>query len=369
MIPLVDLKAQYHQIKDDINDAIARVLDNTQFINGPEINDFEKNFSSFSRSQYSVGVSNGTDALSIALKSLGVEPGDEVVTAVNTFIATAEAISSVGAKPVFADVDPSHFNMTGESFERVITPSTKVVIPVHLYGQIAPMNDIQEVALKHNISIIEDAAQAHGATFMNHPVGHWSDVACYSFYPSKNLGAYGDAGAITTNDEQLANVIRKIKDHGRDTKYLHDFIGTNSRMDTLQAAILNVKLKYLPKWTVERQRNAAKYKEALKNIEFISLPNTLQNAKHVYHLYVIQAEDRDGLTEFLGGKGIGVGIHYPVPLHLQPAYEYLGYETGDFPVAESQARKILSLPMYPELTSEQILDVRYSIEEFLALEK
>ena len=364
MIPLVDLKAQYRGIKDEIDAAIHGVLDRTQFINGPEVAEFEAHFAEFSGVKHAVGVGNGTDALMLALEALGVGPGEEGITTANTFIATAEAISAVGATPVFTDVDPGHFNLTAEGFEKAITPRTKAVIPVHLYGQPAPMVEISEVAKRHGVKIIEDSAQAHGAKYDGLPVGTWGDVTCFSFYPAKNLGAYGDAGAVITNDAELATAIRMRKDHGRTQKYTHDFIGSNSRLDTLQAAILNVKLAHLAEWTERRRDIADKYTAALGEFSWITLPQGMGAARHVYHLYVIQIERRDELQKHLADAGIGTGVHYPIALNLQPAYSHLGYEKGDFPVSEALGDRILSLPMYPEMTDEQIQQVVGAIATF-----
>ncbi|MCH2317716.1 MAG: DegT/DnrJ/EryC1/StrS family aminotransferase [SAR202 cluster bacterium] len=364
MIPLVDLKAQYRSIKEEMDSAIQGVLERTQFINGPEVSEFEKNFAEYCGAKHAVGVGNGTDALILALDALGVGSGDEVITTANTFIATAEAISAVGATPVFIDVDPRHFNMTGSGFEEAITPRTKSVIPVHLYGQPAPMNEISEVANRHNIKIIEDSAQAHGASYTGNPVGTWGDVTCFSFYPAKNLGAYGDAGAVITNDSDLATAIRMRKDHGRTQKYTHDFIGTNSRLDTMQAAILNVKLGHLTEWTDRRRAIADAYTAALSEFDWIGLPEAMEDARHVYHLYVIQVDQRDALQKHLADSGVGTGVHYPIALNLQPAYSHLGYKQGDFPVSESLGDRILSLPMYPELTDEQIQQVVGAIATF-----
>lgn len=364
MIPLVDLNAQYHGIKHDVDAAIQDVLDSAQFINGPQVGEFEANFAAFSGVRHAVGVGNGTDALILALQALGVGPGDEVITAVNTFIATAEAISSVGATPVFVDVDPNHYNMTDQSLKRAITRRTKAVIPVHLYGQPAPMQAISAVARRHGIRILEDAAQAHGSSHADLPVGSWSDFACFSFYPSKNLGAYGDAGAIITNDSELAEVVRMRRDHGRTEKYTHDFIGVNSRLDSLQAAVLDVKLRHLAHWTERRRAIAAAYTAALGEFPWITTPAEMDGARHVYHLYVIQVDQRDELRDHLARAGVGTGIHYPIPLSQQPAYSRLGYNVGEFPVAESLGDRILSLPMYPELTDQQIQHVVSAIATF-----
>ena len=352
-IPLVDLKAQYATIKPEIQAAIGEVLDSAQFINGPAVADFERRFAEFCGAGFAVGVGNGTDALTLALKALGVGDGDEVITAVNTFIATAEAIVAVGAAPVFVDVDPLHFNMTPEGFSAAITPRTKAVIPVHLYGQTAPIAEIVDIAKRRSIKVVEDAAQAHGAEYNGRRAGSWGDAATFSFYPAKNLGAYGDAGAVVTNSEDVAARARMLRDHGRTDKYLHEYIGVNSRLDTLQAAVLGAKLAHMEEWNAARRAIAAKYDAALSEFAWLTLPAEIASGRHIYHLYVIQCARREELRRCLSDNGIGVGIHYPVPLHLQPAFRSLGYGAGDFPAAERLADSILSIPMYPEMTAAQ----------------
>ena len=363
-IPLVDLKAQYASIKPEIQEAINDVLDSAQFINGSAVPEFEVQFAEFCHANHAIGVGNGTDALSLALRALEVGPGDEVVTTANTFIATAEAIVSVGATPVFCDVDPRHFNMTAQGLSDAITPRTRVAIPVHLYGQPSPMREIMDAAREHSLKVIEDAAQAHGADYAGRRIGTWGDLATFSFYPAKNLGAYGDAGAVVTNDDTLANTVRMMKDHGRTQKYLHDFPGVNSRLDTLQAAILSVKLARMEEWNEARRSVVARYDSALSEFSWLTLPTEIPEGRHVYHLYVVQSDSRDDLLRHLAKEGIGTGIHYPVPLHLQPAFESLGYRQGDFPVAEKLGESILSLPMYPELDDAQLARVVQAIASF-----
>ena len=363
-IPLVDLKAQYAAIRPEMRAAIDAVLEHAQFINGPEVADFEQRFAAFCEAEFAVGVGNGTDALALALNALGVGPGDEVITTANTFIATAEVIATAGATPVFVDVDPHHFNMTAEGLSAAITPKTKAAIPVHLYGQPAPMAEIMEVARQRSVKIIEDAAQAHGAEYQGKRVGNWGDLTAFSFYPAKNLGAYGDAGAVVTNDGELAATVRMLRDHGRTDKYLHEYVGVNSRLDTLQAAILGVKLGYMEEWNAARRAVAARYDAALGEFPWLTLPGRIPGGRHVYHLYVIQTDRREELRQHLSDNGIGVGIHYPIPLHLQPAFRSLGYDLGDFPVAERLGDSILSIPMYPEISDAQLARVVQAVGAF-----
>ena len=362
MIPLVDLKAQYDSIKPEIDNAIQRVLDSTSFIMGEELERFEEEFALFCNTKYAIGVANGSDALILALRACDINKGDEVITVPHTFIATAEAISNVGGKIIFVDIDSKSYTVDVSKIEEKISNKTKAIIPVHLYGQPADMDPIMRLTKKYNLKVIEDAAQAHGAEYKGKKVGSIGDVACFSFYPGKNLGAYGDAGMITTNNEEIANKLKMLRNHGRLTaKYEHEIEGYSSRLDNLQAAILRVKLKYLNKWNDLRRRNAKKYNELLSNIGGIITPYEADYAKHVYHLYVIRTEDRDKLREELKSNGIATGIHYPIPLHLQEAYNYLGYKSGDFPVTEECSQKILSLPMYAELSKEDINKIYYLI--------
>ena len=358
MIPLVDLKAQYDSIKPEIDNAIQRVLDSTSFIMGEELERFEEEFALFCNTKYAIGVANGSDALILALRACDINKGDEVITVPHTFIATAEAISNVGGKIIFVDIDSKSYTVDVSKIEEKISNKTKAIIPVHLYGQPADMDPIMRLTKKYNLKVIEDAAQAHGAEYKGKKVGSIGDVACFSFYPGKNLGAYGDAGMITTNNEEIANKLKMLRNHGRLTaKYEHEIEGYSSRLDNLQAAILRVKLKYLNKWNDLRRRNAKKYNELLSNIGGIITPYEADYAKHVYHLYVIRTEDRDKLREELKSNGIATGIHYPIPLHLQEAYNYLGYKSGDFPVTEKASKEILSLPMFAELSDEQIEEI------------
>jgi len=353
-IPLVDLKAQYANIKAEIDAAVQRVLDETDFIGGNAVTEFEKSFAAYCGTRSAVGLANGTDALQLSLLALGVGKGDEVITAINTFIATSEAISATGARPVFIDNDPQTYTIDVRKIEEKITPRTKAIIPIHLYGQPAAMDAINEIAARHNLVVIEDAAQSHGASFKGKTVGTLGRLACFSFYPGKNLGAYGDAGAIATNDEALANKVRMLANHGRLKKYEHEIEGYNSRLDTLQAAVLSVKLRHLRAWTEKRRQNASTYSQLLARAANIVTPVVHPDATHVFHLYVVRVQHREQVRQALKEAGIATGIHYPIPLHLQPAYKYLGLPTGSFPVAERFASEIMSLPMYPELSADQI---------------
>ena len=360
-IPLVDLKSQYRSIKKEIDGAIQKVLERTDFVGGDEVREFEKAFAEFCGVKHVIGVANGTDAIHLTLRACGIGNGDEVITAVNTFIATSEAISAAGAKPVFVDNDKDTYTIDVAKIEERITPRTKAIIPVHLYGQPAEMESIEKIAAKHHLLIIEDAAQAHGALYKGRRVGTFGKAACFSFYPGKNLGAYGDAGAIASSDNEFAAKVRMLANHGRLEKYEHKIEGYNSRLDTLQAAILHVKLAHLEDWTRLRQHHAARLTEILRDHRQIVTPITRDGSTHVFHLFVVRVENRDAVQNKLKEKGIATGIHYPIPLHLQPAYLYLNYQRGDFPVSERYAPQILSLPLYPELTESQLEHIAGSL--------
>ena len=344
-IPLVDLKAQYYSIKEEIDRAIASVINKSQFIGGDELKNFEQNFASYCERKFGIGSSSGSTALLAVLKCLGIKQDDEVIIPVNTFIATAFAVTLCGAKPVFIDVNESDFLINSDLIEGKITEKTKAIIPVHLYGNVCDMDKIIEIAKKHNLHIIEDCAQAHGSTYKGKKVPV-KDIGCFSFFPIKNLGAYGDAGCIVSNNEEFAKKLRRFVNHGRLEKYLHVEEGFNFRLDNLQAAILNVKLKYLDSW-IEKKREIAKiYDSELKNFKKQVIK---EDVGHSYHLYVIRCNDRDKLKKYLDESSIETGIHYPIPLHLQPAFHYLGYKNGDFPVAEKLSKNVLSIPIYAEL--------------------
>jgi len=353
-VPFLDLKSQYVSMRWDIAGAIQRVLDQTAFAGGPFVAQFEQEFAQFCGTKRCIGVGSGTDALWLALLGLGVGPGDEVITVPDTFIATAEAITWCGAKPVFVDVDPVTFNMDPSKIEAAITPATKALIPVHLFGQTADMDPILEIARRRKLFVIEDACQAHGAEYKGRKAGSMGAAGCFSFYPGKNLGAYGEAGAVVTNDEALDKKIRMLRDHGQEKKYHHGAVGWNGRKDGIQGAILSVKLKRLSEWNESRRANAKAYNEALAGAPGISLPVEAPYGKHVYHLYAVRVKDRDAVIDALAKKEISCGIHYPVPLHLQDAYKPLGYAKGAFPAAEKAASEFISLPMFAELTREQI---------------
>jgi dTDP-4-amino-4,6-dideoxygalactose transaminase len=354
IIPFLNIKAQHETIKDEIATALQEVINNTSFAGGPQVKRFEDNFAGFCQCKHAIGVGNGTDALWMALIGLDIGKGDEVITSPGTFIATAEAISFCGATPVFVDIDEKTYNIDPSLIEAAITPKTKAIIPVHLFGQPADMDPILEIARRHNLVVIEDACQAHNAEYKGRRAGSLADAGCFSFYPGKNLGAYGEAGAVVTNNQELADKMRMFRDHGQRKKYYHAIIGWNTRMDGFQGAVLDVKLPHLPAWTDARRSNANLYNELLKDLPQITLPVEADYAKHVYHVYAIRTKNRDELIKYLSEQGITCGIHYPVPLHLQEAYQFLGYTEGDFPIAEKCAREFVSLPMFPELEKESI---------------
>ena len=365
-VPFLDLKAQYESIKDEVAASIQQVLDKTAFAGGPFVAQFEKKFAAFCHTQYAIGVGSGTDALWLALLGLGIGPGDEVITVPDTFIATAEAISYCGAKPVFVDVEEKTYNMNPSLLEAAITPKTKAIIPVHLFGQMADMDPIMEIAGKHGLFVIEDACQAHGAEYKGKMAGSIGDAGAFSFYPGKNLGAYGEAGAVVTNNTELDKKIRILRDHGQAKKYYHDLVGWNARMDGIQGAVLSVKLKYLPSWNKDRRKNAKVYDDLFGNIQGVVPPREVSRAKHVYHIYAIRVQNRDALIGALAERDIHCGIHYPIPLHLQEAYHSLGLGKGSFPVSEKVQAEFVSLPMFPELTREQIDYAAGEIKKLIA---
>ncbi len=352
-VPLVDLRAQYVPLKAELLEAFEEVLDGMQLFIGPRQQAFEREFAAFCGCRYGVGVSNGTDALALALRACAIGPGDEVITVSNTFIATVEAIAMVGAKPVFVDIDPETYLMDCRQLERALTPHTRAILPVHLYGHPAEMQPIMDFARAHGLHVIEDASQAHGATYQGQRVGSFGDIACFSLYFSKNLGAFGEAGICTTNDETLATRLRMLRDHGSREKYHHELMGTNTRMDELQAAVLLIKLRHLERWNALRQAHAQVYSEQLHDV-VQAIPVVRPWASHVYCYYVIQVQERDQFLKELVREGVGAAIHYPIPIHMQPACARYGYGPGLLPVTEQVMRHVISLPMYPELTAEQI---------------
>lgn len=361
-IPLVDLKAQYATIKPEIDSAIQAVIEQTAFVSGPFLQTFEENFASFCGTQFAVGTSTGTSSLQLALLAAGVGSGDEVITVPNTFVGTVEAIVATGARPVLVDVEERYHCLDPLRLEGAITPRTKAVIPVHLYGGMADMEPIEKIAKSYDLTIIEDAAQAHGAQYKGRSAGSLGAIGCFSFYPAKNLGAYGEAGMVVTNDRESFEKVRLLKNHGRKTKHEHVLQGSNFRMDGLQAAILDVKLKHLGQWTERRRSVAEKYTHCLSEVSGLRLPEERPDTVHVYHLYVVRTTHREELLRHFNEDGIGAGIHYPIPVHLQQAFSQLGYERGSFPVAERLAEEVLSLPLYPELTEEQVDRVVESVK-------
>lgn len=364
-IPLVDLKAQYHTIQNEVAAAIQQVIENSSFILGEQAQIFETNFAEYMKVKHAVGVANGTDALMLAMKALGIQAGDEIIAPSHTFIASLEPVIHLGATPVLVDIDPTTYNIDPSAIEAAITPRTKAIIAVHLYGQPADMTAIKSIADKHGLLLIEDAAQAHGAEYKNQRVGSWGDVTAFSFYPGKNLGAYGDAGAVITNDDKIAERLRVLRDHGSRVKYEHLEVGFNSRLDGIQAAVLNVKLKYIEEWTEKRRQHAAYYNAALASVHGVETPKEEPQVRHVYHLYVIRvASDRQQMFDYLKKRGIGVGIHYPTPIHLQPALAAYGYKRGDLPCTEAVASSIISLPLYPELSTAQMDRVATAVKEY-----
>ena len=363
-IPLLDLKAQYASIKPEIDAAVAEVFSSQNFILGPKVEACEKAVAAYSKCAFAVGMSSGSDALLACLMAENIGAGDEVITTPYTFFATAGAIARVGAKPVFADIDPATYNIDARQIEAKITKKTRAIIPVHLYGLMADMDAIMSVADAHKLLVIEDAAQAIGADDQRGRAGSIGHYGCFSFFPSKNLGAAGDAGMVVTNDEHRAERLRIFRNHGAHPKYIHRFIGGNFRLDALQAVVLSVKLPHLDTWTEGRRRNAQHYNELFRKAGIsIGLPE-ISSSRHIFHQYVIRVSRRDALREFLQQKGIGTEVYYPVPLHLQECFAYLGYRPGDFPNSEQAAKETLALPVYPELTPDQAEYVVESVVEF-----
>jgi dTDP-4-amino-4,6-dideoxygalactose transaminase len=364
-VPFLDLKIQYQTIKDEVTPAIQDVIENASFVLGKAVADFETQFKREHNVRHCFGVSSGTDGNHMALWGLGIGPGDEVIIPANTFIATAWGATLCGATPVFVDCDRRSYNIDPDKVEEKITSRTKAIVAVHLYGQPADMDPLTAIARRHGVFLVEDCAQSHIAEYKGQRVGGLSDASSFSFYPGKNLGAYGEGGAVATNDDALARKFKMIRDHGAERKYDHEIQGHNYRMEGIQGAVLGVKLKHLAAWTEARRRHADLYSRLLKGIPAITTPVEMPYAKHVYHLYVIRTPHRDRMQKHLEGKGIGTGLHYPIPLHMQKVFSGLGYKPGDFPVAEQLGSECLSLPMYPELTDEQIVHVCHTLGEVL----
>jgi len=363
-INFLDLKAQYLSIKNEVDEAIQGVINNTAFALGPFVKSFEENFATAHKAEYCIGVNSGTSALHLALWALGIGKDDEVIVPANTFFATPEAVSLCGAKPVFVDCESDYFNINPQNIERAMTDRTKAIIAVHLYGQPAQLIEIKSIAEKNNILLIEDCAQAHLAEYKGSPIGTFGACGCFSFYPGKNLGAYGEAGAILTNDKELYMKMIALRDHGSSQKYYHDCIGHNYRMEGIQGAILDVKLKHLHEWTESRRKKADLYRKYLADVKDVVVPIEMPGVKHVYHLFVVRVAQRNDLQKYLQDNEIYTGIHYPIPCHLQKAYAFLHQPKGTFPIAEKMADEILSLPMYAELTEKEIQFVSHKIRDF-----
>lgn len=364
IVPFTDLAQQHKSLYDELVNVFTTSISHAAFIGGDNVTAFEKDFANYCGTDYCIGVSSGTDALRFALIACGIKHGDEVITVPNTFIATTEAISQAGAKPVFIDVDPMTSNISTKNIEKYITENTKAIVPVHLYGQPADMDPILAIAKRYGLKVIEDACQAHGAKYKGQRAGSLGDAGCFSFYPGKNLGACGEGGAVTTNDPELAKKIRLLRNHGQSQKYIHEIEGYNGRLDAIQAGILRIKLQRLEKWNAGRRQAAQWYTELLAGTPQITTPTVAEYAESVFHLYVVHADQRDALLAYLARQGITCGLHYPKPLHLQQAYAALGYAPGDFPVSERLASRLLSLPLFPELTRQQAEYVTEQIKTF-----
>lgn len=365
-IPFVDLSANYERIQAEVDNRMKKVVEDTAFIGGDSVETFEQRFADYLGVDHGVGVASGTDAIFLALKALGVGDGDEVATVSHTFVSTVDGIVNNGARPKFVDVDPDTYTMDPEDLEEKISEDTAAIMPVHLYGQAVDLDPIKSIADEHNIPILEDTCQGHGSTYRGEMLGTYGDIACYSFYPSKNLGAFGDGGFVATDDPELASAVRKLREYGESEKYQHEIVGYNSRLDAIQAAVLNGKLDHLDDWNSERRDAAAKYRDRLENTP-LELPIEAEWGKHIYHLYVVRAESetqRDALQNYLESSGISTGIHYPIPVHQQPSYQELQCSFERLPVTEDIASKILSLPMYPEITDQQINAVCDAIKQF-----
>jgi dTDP-4-amino-4,6-dideoxygalactose transaminase len=365
VIPFVNLQAQYQELKPELDRAIAAVIERAAYIGGSELTEFERWFAEYCGVTHAIGVSSGTTALELSLRALGIGPGAEVITVSHTFIASVAAITAVGATPVLVDIDQSTGTLDSRRVERAITPRTKAVMPVHMYGHPAAMDEINAIAAAHDIAVVEDAAQAHGAVYKGRRAGALARVACFSFYPTKNLGAFGDGGLVTTGDHEVAGRLRLLRDHGRVSRYEHAIVGQTARLDNLQAAVLRVQANRLDDWNARRRRAAAWYLQHLAGLP-VRLPVEADGAEAVYHLFVVRTPQRDALREHLTARGIGVAVHYPIPVHLQPAYRELGYSQGDLPISERFASEVLSLPMHPFLDEATVIEVSRAIAEFFS---
>jgi len=364
LVPLLDLKAQYNTIRDDIRQALDRVIESQKFILGPEVEALEHEIATYSQCRYGIGVSSGTDALLVALMALNIKPGDEVITTPYSFFATAGSVMRLGATPVFIDIEPGTFNMDASGIKAKISKRTRAIVPVHLFGQVADMDAILDVARRHDIPVIEDAAQAIGAECKGRRAGSMGLMSCFSFFPSKNLGGFGDGGMVTTNDAAVAERIRVLRSHGFRIKYYNEVLGGNFRLDEIQAAVLRVKLRHLDHWTEGRRANARRYRELLSNANGIGLPYEVSDSRHIYNQFVIRSDRRDGLMEHLKKKNIGCEVYYPVPLHLQDCLTSLGYRRGSFPTSETASLESLALPIYPELSPEAMKTVAEAVRQY-----
>ena len=364
-IPFVDLQTQYQSLKPELDAAVLAVMQRGDFVLGGAVAEFERVFADYCGAKYAVGVDSGYSALELIVRAYGIGPGDEVITAANTFIATTLAISNTGATPVLVDIDPETYNIDPAKIAAAITPRTKAIMPVHLYGQPVDMDPILAIARKHGLRVFEDAAQGAGARYKGRMVGSLGDAAGFSFYPGKNLGAYGDGGAVVTNDAAIAEKVRLLRNIGQKVKYYHEVKGFNHRLDTMQAAVLLVKLPHLDGWNAERRRAAAAYADLLAGLPLVT-PTTAGYAEHIFHLYVVRVDNREALMDYLKERGIASGLHYPIPIHLQPAYSELGYKPGDFPITEAYAETILSLPIFPELDDDKVAYVAGAIHNYFA---
>lgn len=364
-IPLVDLRGQYEPMKDEVQAAVGQVLDSMKLFLGENVFQLERDFARFCNARHAVGVGSGTDAIYLALRALDIGPGDEVITAPNSFIATAAAICMTGATPVFADIDEETFTLDPQAVERAVTRHTRAIVPVHLYGHPADMRAIKAIAEEHKLGIVEDACQSHGAEYRGQRTGTMGDAAAFSFYYSKNLGAYGEGGMAVTNNRALATKLQLLRNHGSSVRYHHSVLGMNSRLDELQAAILNIKLRYLEQWNIRRRALALEYNKRLGAFPEVTVPVERADVFHVYHLYVVRVPNRDEMLEWLNKHGVGAAVHYPVPIHLQEATRHLGHREGDFPVTERVTGEILSLPIYPELALDEVNYICQTIGDFL----